>query len=56
MGDIATAYDARRRLGPKTRRITYIIDSEGMIIDAFQHELRIRKNIERTLTALKSLE
>jgi peroxiredoxin Q/BCP len=54
-GDIASAYDARRRIGPKTRRITYIIDSAGMIVDAFQHELRIRKNVELTLTALKSL-
>ena len=54
-GEIASAYDARRRIGPKTRRITYIIDSAGMIVDAFQHELRIGKNVERTLAALNSL-
>ena len=54
-GEIARNYDARRRIGPKTRRITYVIDSAGVIVDAFQHELRIRKNIERTLSALKTL-
>ena len=54
-GEIARTYDARRRIGPKTRRITYIIDSAGVIVDAFQHELRIRKNIERTLSALKQI-
>ena len=53
-GEIARSYDARRRSGPKTRRITYIIDSAGMIVDVFQHELRIRKNVERTLASLKS--
>ncbi len=54
-GEIARTYDARRRIGPKTRRVTYVIDSAGVIVDAFQHELRIRKNVERTLSALKSL-
>jgi len=54
-GEISTTYDARRSLGPATRRITYIIDSAGIIIDAFQHELRIRKNIDRTLITLKSI-
>jgi peroxiredoxin len=54
-GAIALAYQARRPFGPKTRRLTYVIDSEGMITDAFQHELRIRHIAPRALTALRAL-
>jgi len=53
--EIASAYETHRRIGPKTRRVTYVIDSNGVIVDAFQHELRIRKNIARTLTALTAI-
>ena len=53
---VARIYEARRWFGLGNRRITYVIDDNGIIADAFQHEIDIMKNIRRTLKALRVLE
>ena len=48
-------YQARRRFGLGTRRITYVIDLYGVIQAAFQHEFAIDKHIEDALDTLREL-
>ena len=52
---IIRLYEARRRLGLGTRRITYLIDMGGVIQAAFQHEFAIGKHIKDTLDTLREL-
>ncbi|MCH7740296.1 MAG: redoxin domain-containing protein [Chloroflexi bacterium] len=53
---VARLYQARRRFGLGNRRITYVIDDNGMIADAFQHEITILRNVSHTLKALRTLQ
>ena len=50
---IIRLYQARRRFGLGTRRITYVIDVGGVIQATFQHEFAIDKHIEDTLDTLR---
>ncbi|MCH7735111.1 MAG: redoxin domain-containing protein [Chloroflexi bacterium] len=53
---IFSLYKARRWFGLGNRRITYVIDENGIIADAFQHEISILRNVPRTLKALQAIE
>ncbi len=54
--EVARLYEARRWFGLGNRRITYVIDENGIITDAFQHEIDIMNNIPHTLKALRALQ
>lgn len=56
--EIARMYGAVRRLGgilPDAKRVTYVIDKNGIVRGVFHHELAVGKHIERSLTLLKRL-
>ncbi|MYC29793.1 MAG: hypothetical protein F4X65_06865 [Chloroflexi bacterium] len=48
-------YDVRRWLGLGTSRVTYVIDAEGIIRDAFHHELSTSSHVERALNVLEAV-
>lgn len=58
-GEVSRRYDVRRRLGLgtplSTRRVTYVIDGEGIIWDAFHNELSMSSHIERALKVLETI-
>ena len=49
-------YDAVGFLGLTTARITYVIDKEGIIRNAFRHDLVISRHLDDTLNALRSIQ
>lgn len=55
-GEIRRLYDVRRRFGLGTSRVTYIIDTEGIIRGAFHDEIRMRSHVQNTLRTLESIE
>ena len=55
-GDICRLYDVRRRFGLGTSRVTYIIDSAGMVRGAFHDEIRMRSHVRNALQTLESIE
>jgi peroxiredoxin Q/BCP len=54
---IHRAYDALRLGGilPLARRVTYVIDAEGVIRGAFQHELAIGNHLKDVRAVLETL-
>ncbi len=52
---IIRLYEADRRFCPGVRRITYVIDADGVIRAAFQHEIAIDRHINDTVGALREL-
>ena len=56
-GTIAAKYGvARRGGGFPTRRVTFVIDKEGVIQKVIQSELSINKHIDEALETLKRLQ
>lgn len=54
-GALSRLYDVRRWLGLGTSRVTYVIDAEGIIRDAFHHELSTSSHVERALNVLEAV-
>lgn len=52
---VSKAYEARGLFGLMTARVTYVIDKEGVIRDAFRHEMAIGQHLSETLAALQRL-
>jgi peroxiredoxin Q/BCP len=52
-GDMCRAYAVDRRLWPVAKRVTFLIDPEGMVIGRFTHELRISAHVSDVLGALR---
>lgn len=48
-------YDARRRFGLGTSRVTYVIDKNGCIAGAFHHEAKIFEHVNDVLASVKTL-
>ena len=55
-GEIRRLYDVRRRFGMGTSRVTYVIDTEGVIRGAFHDELRMRSHVQNALRTLESID
>ena len=54
-GDIRRLYDVQRRFGLGTSRVTYVIDSEGVIRDVFHNEIVMTSHVQNALRKLESL-
>jgi peroxiredoxin Q/BCP len=52
---LAHDYDTGRVLGLGLKRITYVIDRDGIIRGAFHHELRAKKHVEEVTELLAKL-
>jgi len=53
---VATAFGVRRRFGPSpVKRATFVIGSDGKIIQTISSELRMNKHADEALEALKIL-
>jgi peroxiredoxin Q/BCP len=55
-GDICRAYAVDRRLWPVAKRVTFLIDPEGMVVARFTHELRIGAHLNDVVEALRTLQ
>jgi peroxiredoxin Q/BCP len=55
-GELARRYEASLLNGLRMRRITYVIDMEGIIQGAFHHEFLVRNHWESSLRTLKRLQ
>ena len=53
---ISRLYDVARRFGLGVSRVTYLIDKDGVVRNAFHHEIRIGKHVEDVLKGLKALD
>ena len=53
-GSIAKSYGAARMLGP-VKRVTFVIDRDGIIRDVQHHEFAIGSHVERVITALERI-
>jgi peroxiredoxin Q/BCP len=54
-GDICRAYAVDRRLWPVAKRVTFLIDPEGVVVARFTHELRIGAHLSDVVGALRKL-
>jgi thioredoxin-dependent peroxiredoxin len=55
-GTVAVLYGARRSFAPRpTKRATYVISREGVIVGIITSELRMRAHADRSLEILRSL-
>lgn len=52
-GEVRRLYDVRRRFGLGTSRVTYVIDAQGVIREAFHNEFLMTRHVQ---TALRTLE
>lgn len=55
-GSLQAAYEVKGLLPFRTPRTTYVIDREGVIRAAMNHELRIGRHVTDVLEALASIE
>ena len=55
-GEIRRLYDVKRQLGLGTSRITYVIDSEGVIRGAFHNEILMARHTSNALRVLLGLQ
>ena len=55
-GKVARLFDVRRRFGFGTSRATYVIDTEGVVRDAYHNELSMWRHAHRALAWVKSVE
>ena len=55
-GRVARLFDVRRRFGLGTSRSTYVIDTEGVIRDAYHNELSMWRHAHRALAWVKSVQ
>jgi peroxiredoxin Q/BCP len=54
-GTVATAYGVRRGFGPLlTKRQTFVIDTDGRILDVIKSELRMNIHADKALAVLRS--
>ncbi len=53
---VTKLYDALAMFGIIRARVTYVIDTEGIIRSAFRHDLAIDKHLVDVLEALKAIE
>jgi peroxiredoxin Q/BCP len=54
-GEICRAYAVDRRLWPVAKRVTFLIDPEGIVVARFTHELRISAHLSDVIAALREL-
>ena len=55
-GNVARLFDVRRRFGLGTSRATYVIDTEGVIRDAYHNELSMWRHAHRALAWVKAVQ
>ena len=55
-GNVARLFDVRRRFGLGTSRATYVIDTEGVIRDAYHNELSMWRHAHRALAWVKGTQ
>lgn len=55
-GQIRRLYDVRRRFGLGTSRVTYVIDTEGLVRGAFHNEVVMGSHVENAMKALQELD
>ncbi|SDC14153.1 peroxiredoxin [Actinokineospora iranica] len=56
-GAVATAFGVRRRFGPLlTKRKTFVIDTDGAILEAIKSEFRFTVHADRALEVLRNRE
>lgn len=54
-GEVATRFGVRRSFGPMlTRRQTFVIDTDGTVLDVIKSELRMAVHADRALTVLRA--
>jgi peroxiredoxin Q/BCP len=53
--EISKKYEVIRQFIPLRKRITYLIDPEGVVKGVFQHEFQISKHLDDVLHALERL-
>lgn len=54
-GKVRKLYGVPKTLGLLPRRVTYVIDKEGIVRHIFSSQLNYQKHVEEALSALKSL-
>jgi peroxiredoxin Q/BCP len=55
-GVVARQYGVRRNLGlMPTKRVTFVIGTDGVIVDVIKSEIRFSKHADRALDALRAL-
>jgi peroxiredoxin Q/BCP len=52
-GKVCKAYGVQRALLPGARRVTFVIDPEGIVIGRFHHEVRIGQHVAQVLDLLQ---
>ena len=55
-GEVRRLYDVRRRFGLGTSRVTYVIDTEGLVRGAFHNEVVMGSHVENAMKALQELD
>ena len=55
-GEVRSLYDVRRRFGLGTSRVTYVIDVEGVIREAFHNEIRMARHVQTALGTLERIK
>jgi thioredoxin-dependent peroxiredoxin len=50
------AFGVSKQFGLLARRITYVIDREGIVRDVFESQFRPRKHVENALRVVRALE
>lgn len=54
-GEVATMFGVRRKFGPLlTKRMTFVIDTDGKVIEAIKSELRMAVHADKALEALRA--
>ena len=53
---IAKLYGVKRRWGVPIKRVTFLIDKQGVIREVFHHELAIGRHRDEVLEGLRRLE
>ena len=54
-GEIRRLYDVQRRFSLGTSRVTYVIDTQGVIRGVFHNEIQMSSHIQKTLRTLESI-
>ena len=52
---VSRAFDVLWPLIGKSQRVTYVIDGEGIVRDAFHHEVMVGKHLQDVLASVKKL-
>ncbi|MGH3863187.1 peroxiredoxin [Actinokineospora sp.] len=54
-GEVATLFGVRRKFGPLlTKRMTFVIDNDGKVIETIKSELRMSVHADKALEALRT--